>query len=159
QRVNGYHYFRKTGHKRIRLPGVEGSPEFEAAYELALSGRGPDRLARVGFTGSLAWVIGKYASSSEFNSKAPSTRRAYLASLRVLRDAPIAQASLRDINRQHINAHCTEIEQRSGCSRGDHQAMMLSIVWDFADRHLPQCRLDSRSNPTRRRRRSYEATP
>jgi len=33
------------------------------------------------------------------------------------------------------------------------------MLWDFADRHLPQCRLDNKTNPTRRRRRSYRAQP
>jgi hypothetical protein len=39
QRVGNFRYFRKVGCKRIRLPGEEGSPEFNAAYERALRGK------------------------------------------------------------------------------------------------------------------------
>jgi len=158
QRVGDYHYFRRGG-RRHRLPGEPGSPEYLAAYERAIASK-PElpKSARVGFAaGSLGWVIDRYLVSNEYRSKAIGTQRAYDVMTKTLRDAPIARALVRDINRQHVNAHCSEIEQRYGRSRGDHQAMIISILWDFADRHLPQCRLDNRSNPTRRRRRSYRA--
>ena len=159
QRVGSYHYFRKAGCKPVRLPGEEGSPQYLAAYERALAGRNPDRLARVAFMGSFAWAIDQYTASSEFNSKTLGTQRAYAVSLKILRESPIARGLVRDLDRRNVNAHCSEVEQRFGRSRGDHQAMMISIVWDFADRHLAQCKLSDRTNPTRRRRRSYEASP
>ena len=160
QRVGRYHYFRKAGCKPVRLRGEPGSPEYLAAYERALAGRKPELLKCVGsMPGSLGWAIDKYTAHAEFNSKAAGTRAAYLVSLKTLRAAPIARALVRDINRQHVNAHCSEIEQRCGRSRGDHQAMMISLVWDFADRHLSQCKLSDRSNPTRKRKRVYEPTP
>ena len=37
--------------------------------------------------------------------------------------------------------------------------MLISIVWDFADRHLAQCKLSDRSSPTRKRKRAYDAKP
>jgi len=159
QRVGSYHYFRKAGCKPVRLPGEEGSPQYLAAYERALAGRNPDRLARVAFMGSFAWAIDQYTASSEFNSKTLGTQRAYAVSLKILRESPIARGLVRDLDRRNVNAHCSEVEQRFGRSRGDHQAMMISIVWDFADRHLAQCKLSDRTNPTRRRRRSYESKP
>ena len=160
QTIGKYHYFRRSNSKRIRLPGEIGSPEFNAAYECALVGKNVTGLLRLdGSPGSVAWVIDRYLVSNEYRGKAPGTQRAYAASLKILREAPIARGLVRDINRQHVNQHCSEIEQRCGKSRGDHQAMMISILWDFADRCLPQCRLGDRSNPTRRRRRSYEASP
>ena len=123
-------------------------------------GRNPELLERVGFMpGALGWVIDRYLVSNEYRSKAPGTQRAYDVGLRTLRAAPISRGLLRDLNRQHVNAHCEEISKRLGKSRGDHQAMMLSILWDFADRHLSQCKLSDRSNPTRRRKRVYEPTP
>jgi integrase len=160
QRQGNYHYFRKVGCKPVRLPGAEGSPEYLAAYERALAGRSPELLKSVGCVpGSLGWAIDKYTAHAEFNSKAPGTRAAYFASLRILRDSPIARGPVRDMNRQHVNAHCDEIAKRFGPSRGDHQAMLISILWDFADRHLAPCKLRDRSNPTRRRRRTYDAQP
>jgi integrase len=159
QIVGRYHYFRRGG-KRVRLRGEPGSPEYLAAYERALNGGGRELAKRVGFVpGSLAWAIDKYTAHAEFESKAPGTRAAYLVMLKTLRDAPIAQALVRDLNRQHVNAHCAEIAQRCGKSRGDYQAMLISILWDFADRHLSQCKLSDRSNPTRKRKRSYDAQP
>jgi integrase len=159
QRVGAFHYVRKTGIKRVRLPGEPGSPEYLAAYERALAGKSVE-LTKLGFVpGSLGWAIDRYTAHAEFNSKAAGTQAAYLVSLRVLRASPIAQALVRDIDRRHVNQHCSEVEQRCGKSRGDHQAMIISIVWDFADRHLAQCKLRDRSNPTRRRKRSYDAQP
>jgi integrase len=161
QRVGSYHYFRKSGGKRVRLPGEPGSERYMRAYERALAGK-PELLkyGRVAFApGSLGWVAEQYLDSGEFRSKATGTQRAYEVSLRALRESPIARGLVRDLNRQHVNAHCEEISKRLGKSRGDHQAMMLSILWDFADRHLSQCKLSDRSNPTRRRKRVYEPTP
>jgi integrase len=159
QTIGKYNYFRRAKHKRIALPGEIGSPEFKAAYERAIDGKG-ELAKRVGFMpGSLAWAIDRYTAHEEFNSKAAGTRAAYLVMLKMLRASPIAQALVRDLNRQHVNAHCAEIAQRCGKSRGDYQAMLISIVWDFADRHLAQCKLSDRSNPTRKRKRSYDAQP
>ncbi|HMF29620.1 MAG TPA: tyrosine-type recombinase/integrase [Candidatus Cybelea sp.] len=159
QRVGSYHYFRKSGGKRVRLPGEPGSERYLRAYEKALAGKG-ELLKSIAFmAGSLGWTIDRYTASGEFASKAQGTRAAYLASLRTLRDAPIARGMLRDLNRQHVNAHCSEIEQRFGRSRGDHQALLISVLWDFADRHLAHCKLSDRSNPTRRRKRTYDAQP
>ncbi|HMF27531.1 MAG TPA: tyrosine-type recombinase/integrase [Candidatus Cybelea sp.] len=162
QRVGDYHYFRPTNGKRVRLPGAEGSPEYVAAYERALASATTataiasetKRDGNVAFmAGSLGWTIEKYLASNEFRDKAHGTQAAYQVMLRTLRDEPIARGLVRDLNRQHVNVHCSEIEKRFGRSRGDHQAMIISILWDYADRHLPQCRLNDRANPTRRRKR------
>jgi hypothetical protein len=37
QSFGGYHYFRRAGQTRVRLPGVVGSAEFMAAYQQALA--------------------------------------------------------------------------------------------------------------------------
>jgi integrase len=104
-------------------------------------------------------VIDRYTSHAEFETKAAGTRAAYLVSLKAMRAAPIARGLVRDLNRQHVNAHCAEIAQRFGKSRGDYQAMLISILWDFADRHLAQCKLSDRSSPCRKRKRVYESKP
>src|SRR5262252_520257 len=170
QRVGDYHYFRPTNGKRVRLPGAESSPEYLAAYEHALAGLSETRPAptaepqqaqpvdaSVSFIpGSLGWVIDRYEASDALRSKATGTKRAYDVSLRTLRASPIARALVRDVNRQHVNHHCSQIDERYGKSRGDHQAMIISILWDYAANNLAQCRLDDRTNPTRGRKRVYE---
>jgi integrase len=159
QIVGRYHYFRRGG-KRVRLHGEPGSDRYLRDYQRAIDDK-PELAERVGLVvpGSLAWTIDRYTSHEEFNSKAAGTRAAYLVSLRVLRDAPIARGLVRDLNRQHVNHHCAEIAQRLGKSRGDYQAMLISILWDFADNNLSQCKLSDRSNPTRKRKRAYDAQP
>ncbi|HMF27139.1 MAG TPA: tyrosine-type recombinase/integrase [Candidatus Cybelea sp.] len=171
QRQGDYHYFRKAGTKPVRLPGAEGSPQYLAAYERALAKTEgkiksasetqqlvESALAVAFLPGSLGWVIDQYQTHREFKSKAHGTQVAYAVSLKTMRSSPIARAPMRGLTRQHVNAHCEEIAKRLGPSRGDHQAMLLSILWSFADNHLPQCKLDVR-NPTSKRKRAYEPTP
>jgi hypothetical protein len=35
------HYFRRRGHRNVRLPGLPGSPEFMRAYEAAIGNAEP----------------------------------------------------------------------------------------------------------------------
>jgi hypothetical protein len=37
QAIDGYHYFRRAGFPRVRLPGLPFSPEFMAAYQEAMA--------------------------------------------------------------------------------------------------------------------------
>src|SRR5262245_14372723 len=108
QIVGRYHYFRRNG-RRVRLPGAPGSPQYLAAYEKALAGKKPELVTngRIAFErSSLGWVAEQYLVSGEYRSKAIGTQRAYDVMVKTLRDAPIARALVRDINRQHVNAHC-----------------------------------------------------
>jgi len=168
QRQGDYRYFRKAGCKPVRLPGEEGSPEFQAAYDRALAQSEAkskpqtqvESNGAVAFLpGSLGWVIDQYTASTDYKSKAAGTQVAYAVSLKTMRAAPIARAPMRGISRQHVNVHCDEITARIGPSRGDHQAMLLGILWDFADRKLAQCKLGDVRNPTSKRKRAYDATP
>jgi integrase len=90
-----FHYFRKRGYPRVRLPGIPGSREFIAAYQTAL-----DRpQTTIGATRTKAGtvnaaIIGYYDSTMFFGSLAPSTqaiRRQILERFRVdYGDKPIA---------------------------------------------------------------------
>lgn len=71
-------YFRKRGQKKVRLPGVPGSDEFNKAYYEALEGiadadepKGP-RLAK---RGTLRWLCEQYFGSAEYKRLDPKTRR------------------------------------------------------------------------------------
>src|SRR5438067_192 len=72
------HYFRRPGIKRIALPGLPGSPEFNAAYETALAGNAVPRM-QVGsnrtIPGNVNAVIVGYYSSTEFSNLKEGTRR------------------------------------------------------------------------------------
>ena len=63
QSFNGYHYFRRPGFPRLRLPGIVGSEEFMRAYQQALAAApvaiGASRRSGPGFTsGPGRWTVG-----------------------------------------------------------------------------------------------------
>jgi integrase len=70
-------YFRRAGHKKVRLPGLPWSPEFMAAYEEALAGQ-PVQIgsARVR-PGTLRALAVSYFASPTFRTKKPSTQYTY----------------------------------------------------------------------------------
>ena len=77
-----------------------------------------------------------------------------------LLDSDIARAPLAGLNRQHVQHLCNEVEKKHGRSRGDFAAMIISILWTFADERLSkQCKIDGRTNPVHRRGRTYRAAP
>lgn len=67
-------YFKRNG-RRIRLPDDYGSPEFNAAYEKALTGTAAPTEATKTNTASLRWLVEQYKRSTDFAKLAPSTRR------------------------------------------------------------------------------------
>jgi hypothetical protein len=81
-----YHYFRCPGFKRVRLPGLPGSPEFMRAYEAALAGAPLEiGAAKRSKPGSVSAAIASYYASIDFRTLAPGTqvmRRAILENFR-----------------------------------------------------------------------------
>ena len=69
-----------------------------------------------------------------------------------------------DINRHHIAHHCHEVAESIGGdgrrrrSRGDHQAMIFSILWKFAH-GLREIKFGDKMNPARDRPRTYKSKP
>jgi integrase len=85
QRFGRYHYFRRRGCPRVRLPGIPGSGEFMAAYQAALDAApkpiGIDRSK----PGSLSAAIAEFYESRAFRSLTggtPAKRRAILEKFR-----------------------------------------------------------------------------
>jgi hypothetical protein len=82
-------YFRRPGFKRIALPGIPGSDEFMAAYQLALAGQ-PPRL-QIGTSrtkpGTVNAAIVGYYSSLAFRRLAPNTQRDWRGILERFREA------------------------------------------------------------------------
>jgi integrase len=86
QSFGGYHYFRRRGYPRIRLPGLVGSEEFMAAYQAALGTEptpiGADKRSK---RGSVSAAIASYYESQSFRGLTggtPAARRAILERFR-----------------------------------------------------------------------------
>lgn len=94
-------YFRR-GKKRVRLPGDYGTPEFNAAYERALTGTSTATDGR-SRSGTLRWLVGQYMRSAAWMSLAPSTRRARGNILKAMLEVS-GDVSIADIRRADIKA-------------------------------------------------------
>jgi len=106
QSFGGYHYFRRAGYPRIRLPGVVGSTEFMEAYQAALNATalpiGRDKRSK---PGSVSAAIAAYFQSAAFTRGfRASTQAKHRASLeRVLR-VPYGDKPLASLPRKFIVA-------------------------------------------------------
>jgi len=97
-------YFKRKG-KRVRLPDVYGSDEFNAAYEKALTGSSTVVDAPKARSGSLKWLVGQYKKSAAFAELAPATRRARDNILKnVLADPKNADGPFADLTKAKIKA-------------------------------------------------------
>lgn len=66
-------YFRRGKEKRIRLPGVFGSPEFNEAYENALAGKQIERKTNAPRS-TFRWLVNEYYESGRFKRLAIGTQ-------------------------------------------------------------------------------------
>jgi integrase len=86
QKTGGvYHYFRRAGFPRVRLPGMPGSDQFMMAYRTALAGMPDDIGANRSKAGSVGAAVAAYFQSPEFKGLAAGTqdqRRSVLERLR-----------------------------------------------------------------------------
>lgn len=73
-------YFRKRGHRKIRMRAAPGTDAFEAEYRRALAGD-PEPSKKAPHDGSLHWLVMRYIQAPEFEALAASTQ---LARRRVL---------------------------------------------------------------------------
>lgn len=67
-------YFRTGKEKRIRLPGVYGSKEFNAAYDAALSGCPVEEKPKAPQS-SMRWLVDRYYESGRYGQYKPNTQR------------------------------------------------------------------------------------
>lgn len=67
-------YFRRGKEKRVRLPGVFGSPEFNAAYNKALAGAKIEKRTEAPRS-TLRWLVDRYYESGRFDKLRPNTQR------------------------------------------------------------------------------------
>jgi integrase len=174
QRVSPkYHYFVYPGARRERLPGREGSPEYIARYNQLLAAaehrkdvcecpEGERIQVRVAFMpGSVGWVATRFLSHDDFlKGRKPGTQVAYRVMIDILRESDIARGPMAGLKPDHVNHHCNDVERKHGRSRGDYQALILSVIWRFARKRLSkECKLGNLTNPVRERERTYRAKP
>jgi integrase len=86
QAFGGYHYFRRTGFPRVRLPGLLFSPEFMAAYQEAMALAPAPIGASRSKPGSVATTVAAYFSSAHFTELAAGTQRDRRTILQHFRD-------------------------------------------------------------------------
>jgi integrase len=174
----GYHYFRHRSGVSGRLPGAENSEQYIAEYFRLLAraehrtpraeGERPERITFK--VGDVGWVAAQYAGDAEngLRSRKPGTQRAYARDLEILRDAlpadkrhgsNIAHIPIAGMDREHVKKHCALVQAKMGKARADHQQLILSVLFQYADDHLPQCKLGRIANPARGRKRGYKAKP
>jgi len=58
----------------------------------------------------------------------PGTQISYRVMIDILRESPIARGPLAGLKPDHVSHHCNEIEKEHGHSRGDYQALILSVL-------------------------------
>jgi hypothetical protein len=71
------YYFRRSGFKQVPLPGLPWSPQFMAAYELAMAGQAPEIGAKKVRPGTMRSLAVSYFSSLAFRSMKASTQGVY----------------------------------------------------------------------------------
>jgi integrase len=81
-----YHYFRRRGFPRIRLPGLPGSAEFMAAYQMALHGPALPVGIKRSRPGTVAAAVAAFLVAPTFTSKRPATQAMWRSVLNRLRD-------------------------------------------------------------------------
>jgi integrase len=127
------YYFRRRGSKQIPLPGMPGSPEFNAAYEAAIAGQAAAPKLTIGAgrvrSGSIGALALAYFSSPGFLALQPSTQNTYrLIIERFLKDHGDKPVAL--LTRQHINAM---LAQRVGKpAAANHWLRLLKTMMRFA---------------------------
>jgi site-specific recombinase XerD len=121
-------YFRRPGGKRIRLPGIYGSPEYLAAYSNALAGVAVDK-PQPAEKGTLSWLVGRYKASGHFASLAPTSQMARDYILKsVCKDAGDKQFAR--ITRRHIQE---AMDRRAKTPHGANNFLVaMSVLFKWA---------------------------
>jgi integrase len=86
QALKGYHYFRRPGFPRVRLPGALLSPEFMTAYEQAMALAAEPIGTSRSKPGTVAAAVAAYLASRQFAELADGTQLMRRAILQRFRD-------------------------------------------------------------------------
>ncbi|NLS02281.1 tyrosine-type recombinase/integrase [Rhizobium sp. P32RR-XVIII] len=99
-------YFRKKGQKKIRLPGVPGSDEFNQAYYDALEGNVKEEPAgpKLATKGTFRWLCQEYFQSAEYKQLDARTRLVRKQIVEHMWDEPIKPDSKRKFEDMPLSA-------------------------------------------------------
>src|SRR5262249_51186798 len=135
-------YFRING-KRQRLPGEEGSPEWNAAYDTLAAGALVPKPKRAGrpapnATASIGWFIEKYLASDYFLGRdgrkpkfTPGTQSNYRPVLEAIRIS-LGPALLADLAPDNVDIYLAKIAREHSPSVAMRHKIALSNLWKFA---------------------------
>ena len=145
-------YFRRNG-KRIRLRAEYGTPEFEAAYQAALTGA--PRAVKAGVpakaaAGTLAWLIERYRETTAWSDLSPATRRNRENHFKQVIKAAGAQPIHR-ISSQVIIAGRDRRADTPAQARNFLDAMRGLFKWAKHAKHLAVDPAEGVKNPKRRK--------
>lgn len=136
-------YFRRKGQPKIRLHGLPGSKEFNAAYQTALSGNytstpkleGPRR----GNSGSFKWLCESYFSSSDFKQLDPRTQKVRRNTLDSLCKT-YGSAPIKELNRKHVakllHAKLDRPEAANTLLKALRQVLAFGVKNDVLDKNV-----------------------
>ncbi len=129
-------YFKRKG-KRVRLPDVYGTEEFNAAYEKALSGSEAAPQAPKAKSGSLKWLVDQYKRSAAWAELAPGTRRARDNILKkVLDDPKNANGPFVDLTKAKIKAGVDKRAATPNAANNFLKTMSHLFKWAVEAEHL-----------------------
>jgi integrase len=154
RQINGtaYVYFRDRAGRLTRLPGLEGSLEFQRAYDGCLAqltgaGEAPAREGRIAhLPDSIGAAIAVYLASTKFTGLRPSTKAIVSRHCEALHDR-LGTARLRDLDVDAVDIYSEQIARKQGASVADRHVHVLSSIWKAARKH-PQFGIKKIPNPT-----------
>jgi integrase len=125
-------YFRRPGQKRAPLPGFPGSPEFNAAYEMAMAGERPKIGASRTRPGTIDDLVARFYTAA-FPALAPTTKKTYRNVIEKFRadhgDKPVAS-----LKREHVRAIVTKLEAKPGAANKMLRTMRMLMRFAIDER-------------------------
>ena len=127
-------YFRRGKGRRVRLPEYD-APEFEEAYQAALTGNAPPATRERVSSQSLCWLVDRYRESAAWRQLATATRKQreliFLDAIERSDNAPFAAITRADIQRA-----VDKRSDRPGYANNFLKAMRGLFAWAARNEHV-----------------------
>jgi site-specific recombinase XerD len=126
-------FFRRGKGKRTRLPDAYPSSEFDAAYQVALTGVRLKKSPVVSQTDRLEWLIARFMESGRWAATAPATRR----QRELLYKSALKNGNPRfgSITRKHMQAAVDERATTPALAKNFLKAMRAMFAWAVKNDH------------------------
>jgi integrase len=127
-------FFRRGKGTRVRLPDNYPSPQFDAAYEAALTGTMPVKIGKV--TGDkLDWLVERFRESGKWAQTSPATRRQrellYLSIIKRANNPRFAA-----ITRRHIEQAMDDRAKTPALAKNLLKALRALFAWAVKNGHM-----------------------